>query len=60
MEANEDRTGQAERVTSTPAEAAMTAILATLDRFFDGQQTPGMAMAAISQISGRYKMEAIS
>jgi hypothetical protein len=41
------------------AESAMTDICANLERFFAGQQSPEVALAAICQISGRYKMESI-
>lgn len=42
----------------TPAEAAMADILANLEEFFVGKQSPERVLAAICQISGRYKMEA--
>jgi hypothetical protein len=43
----------------TPAEQAMADIEAHLERWFNGEQTQTAAMAAICQISGRYKMEGI-
>lgn len=43
----------------TPAERAMADIEAHLERWFNGEQTQTAAMAAVSRISGRYKMESI-
>lgn len=37
----------------------MRDICDNLERFFDGQQSPERALAAVCQISGRYKMETI-
>lgn len=41
----------------TPAEIAMSDILANLEKWFEGGQAQEVALAAICQISGRYKME---
>lgn len=43
----------------TPAEAAMAAILTSLEELYDGKQTPEDTLTHISRISGKYKMEAI-
>lgn len=51
-------TGGQSSPNQSPAESAMTDICANLERFFTGQQSPELALAAICQISGRYKMEA--
>jgi len=53
MEQQQDRTGQAQR---TPSESAMADILANLEEFFVGKQSPERVLAYICQISGRYKM----
>jgi hypothetical protein len=42
---------------TTPAEHAMEDICDNLERFFNGQQSPEVALAAVCQISGRYRME---
>jgi hypothetical protein len=41
----------------SPAEQAMSDILANLEKWFDGTQAQEVALAAICQISGKYKME---
>jgi len=44
---------------SSPAESAMKDICENLERFFEGQQSPERALAAVCQISGSYKMALI-
>ena len=56
MGQKQDDTGQAQQ---SPSESAMADILANLEEFFTGKQSPERALAAICQISGRYKMAAI-
>lgn len=48
----------APHLTPTPAEQAMADIEAHLERWFNGEQTQTAAMAAVSRISGAYRMEA--
>jgi len=36
----------------------MADVLANLEEFFEGRQSPEVTLAAVCRISGRYKMEA--
>jgi len=45
---------------SSPAEQAMKDVDVELERWYSGQQMQDATLAAISLISGRYKMESIN